>query len=188
VFSTSFSQGNKVKSTDNKIYTSAELDENAGYLDGTELLYANIYHNYKNPEALKKNKITICFVAISFIIEKNGKISDLNGINNRKPQIEPIKLINNDTNIKIPPPAGLIVYLTQSQLNELNRIKTKLEEYKNLDKIVVYKKVETGFAREKQQILPDMVRINTDTHTPRIIIIDTRKIEGALIAYDMKSR
>jgi len=80
VFSTSFSQGNKVKSTDNKIYTSAELDENAGYLDGTELLYANIYHNYKNPEALKKNKITICFVAISFIIEKNGKISDLKSI------------------------------------------------------------------------------------------------------------
>ena len=70
-----------------------------------------------------------------------------------------------------------------SYITELNRIKSKLEEYKNLDKIVVYKK-DFNFKNAANhigsyrisygQILPDMVSINTDTHTPRIVITDTR--------------
>lgn len=79
VFSTAFGQGKKT-TTDNKVYNTNELDEKGGYIDGTELLYAEIYHHYKNPDALEKNSITNCFVVISFIIEKNGTISNLKSI------------------------------------------------------------------------------------------------------------
>ena len=83
VFSTTFSQGKKAKSTADKIYTQAELDEKAsydGYIDGNELLHAEINHYYKNPEALEKNGITKCLVVISFTIERNGTISNLKSI------------------------------------------------------------------------------------------------------------
>jgi protein TonB len=79
VFSTAFCQGKKT-TTDIKVYPSAELEEKAGYIYGNDILYNEIYHNYKNPKTLEKNKITICFVAISFIIEKNGTISNLKSI------------------------------------------------------------------------------------------------------------
>ncbi len=79
VFSATFSQSKKA-TADNKIYNPTELDEKAGYIDGNELLYAEINHYYKNPEALEKNGITNCFVAISFVIEKNGTISNLKSV------------------------------------------------------------------------------------------------------------
>lgn len=80
VFSTTFGQNKKENTNKDKIYNQNELDENADYIKGTELLYAEIYRNYKNPKALEKNNITTCFIAISFTIEKNGTISNLKSI------------------------------------------------------------------------------------------------------------
>ena len=80
LFSVTFGQNKKEVTKEEKIYNQNELDETAHYIDGKDLLYAKIYRNYKNPTALEKNDITRCSIAISFTIEKNGKISNLKSI------------------------------------------------------------------------------------------------------------
>jgi len=84
----------------------------------SQLLNINQGSNIKEIFVLSKANTTFLSKDLEIFF---AKISDLNGIKNRKPEIHPIQLVNNDTNIKVPPPAGLIVYLTQSQLDELNR-------------------------------------------------------------------
>jgi hypothetical protein len=77
VFSTAFSQGKKVSTADNKIYSQFQVDKIARYSEGSNVLYSKIYRNYKNPKKLKKEGITICFVAITLVVEKDGTISNL---------------------------------------------------------------------------------------------------------------
>ncbi len=47
------------------------------------------------------------------------RIHDERGILNKKAQIDTFTLKNNDNKITVPPPVGIIVYLTRSQLTEL---------------------------------------------------------------------
>ncbi len=72
--------------------------------------------NIKEVYVFSKSNTSIVSSKLDIFFDR---ISDFKGINNKKPQIEPIKLINNDNDIKVPPPAALIVYLTKSQLDEL---------------------------------------------------------------------
>lgn len=78
-------------------------------------------NNIKEIYLLNKSNSSL----VSSITDKFfDRINDERGINHKKPQIEPFKLKNNDSSITVPSPVGLIVYLTKSQLDELNKDST----------------------------------------------------------------
>ncbi len=83
-----------------------------------QLLNINQDDNIKEIYVLSKTNTSLVSNNLDIFF---NRINDPRGINNIMPPIETVKLKNNDSTIKVPPPKCLVVYLTKSQLDELNK-------------------------------------------------------------------